>query len=227
MNILTNAHIISYDAIIEALNKGESTKVGRLLCNHIETILQRLKKWGVESGFLHRDLKIASEVQKASLPQELPAIPGLQCARFYKPAHSVGGDYYDFLSFEDGRWGIAIGDVSGKGIGAALIMATLQASLRAQTLRPASNIETVMKNVNRLIRESSPAEFFASLFYAEYRPESRALRYVNAGHNPPVVLRQQRGVCKLLPLHSGAVPVGALDNSSYRSRIFQLEPGDV
>ena len=227
MKLLTNAHMISYDEIIEALNKEEGTKAGRLLRSHVETILQRLKKWGMDSGFLHRDLKIASKVQQASLPQDLPVIPGLQCARFYKPAHSVGGDYYDFLSFEDGRWGIAIGDVSGKGMGAALVMATLQASLRAQILRPASNVETLMRNVNRLIRESSPAEFYASLFYAEYRPESRVLRYVNAGHNPPVVLRQFGDQCKLLTLHSGSVPVGALDNSSYRSKIFQLEPGDL
>ena len=74
----------------------------------------------VDSVFFRRDLEIAKNVQEASFPQRPPAIPGLDCSTFYKPAHSVGGDYYDFLSLKDGAWGIAIGDVSGKGIGAAL-----------------------------------------------------------------------------------------------------------
>ena len=223
MNILTQAQLISYDAIIEALDRGEGKNATLLLRN----IVQRLKRWEVDSGFLHRDLKSAGEVQKASFPQELPIIPGLQCARFYKPAHVVGGDYYDFLPLGDGRWGIAIGDVSGKGIGAALVMASLQASLRAQTLHAASNIETLMRNVNRLVRESSPAEFFASLFYAEYQPVSRVLRFVNAGHNSPVVLRQGYAQRQLLTLHSEVVPVGVLEDSDYTSKTFQLEPGDL
>lgn len=136
----------------------------------------------------HYELQLASEVQKASFPQQSPAIPGLTCASFYEPARTVGGDYYDFLPLRDGAWGIAIGDVSGKGVGAALVMASLQASLRAQTLYARSKIEALMINVNNLVYKSSPEHFFASLFYAEYQPASRILKYVNAGHNPPIVL---------------------------------------
>ena len=180
-----------------------------------------------ESRLLYRDLEIARKVQKASFPQKSPAIPGLQCATFYKPAHSIGGDYYDFLPFEDGNWGIAVGDVSGKGIGAALVMATLQAALRAQTLSLRPAIQTLIQNVNLVVHESSPAEFFASLFYAEYEPASRLLTYVNAGHNPPVVARRNYGRCKVVSLNSGGVPVGALKESRYDSDTFQLEPGDV
>jgi len=227
MNIPMETPAIFYEAITEALYKEQNKKTALLLRNHVETYLQRVRKWGGEYGLLHRDLEIARNVQKASFPQQSPAIPGLRCASFYRPAHTVGGDYYDFLPLEDGAWGIAIGDVSGKGIGAALVMATLQASLRAQTLRPRSTIETLMKNVNRLLRESSPAEFFASLFYAEYQPAPRLLRYVNAGHNPPVVVRRSNGRCRILALHSGGVPVGALEESHYESETIQLEAGDV
>ena len=228
METPTRTQAIFYEAIIDALDRGYSKMAALLLRNHVEGYLERVKKFSVQSGFLQRDLEIARDVQKASFPQRAPEIPGLRCASFYKPAHRVGGDYYDFLPFEDGAWGIAIGDVSGKGISAALVMATLQASLRAQTLlRPRSTIETIMSNVNRLVRESSPAEFFASLFYSEYRPESRVLEYVNAGHHPPLVIRRSHGRCRVLTLRSGSVPVGALEDSHYESQTFQLELADL
>ncbi len=157
---------------------------------------------------LHRDLAIAREVQRASFPQQPPAIPGLKCASFYRPARSIGGDYYDFLALPKGTWGIAVGDVSGKGIGAALVMANLQGSLRTQVLC-GSDIETLITDVNRLVWESSPQHFFVTLFYAEYRPQSRVLRYVNAGHNAPIVVRRDRDGYSLLPLKPEFAPVGA------------------
>jgi sigma-B regulation protein RsbU (phosphoserine phosphatase) len=181
----------------------------------------------VDFVFFRRDLEIAKRVQEASFPQQPPAIPGLSCATFYKPAHSVGGDYYDFLRLQDGAWGIAIGDVSGKGLGAALVMAGLQASLRAQTLYLRSDLETLFSNLNRLVCESSPVHFFASLFYGEYQPETRILRYVNAGHNPPIVLRRNDDGCEILLLKPGSVPVGAFEGTQYTSETFQLEIRDV
>jgi len=181
----------------------------------------------LDSVFFRRDLEIARDVQRASFPQQTPAIPGLTCASFYQPAHIVGGDYYDFLPLADGTWGIAIGDVSGKGIGAALVMASLQASLRAQALHAPTGIETVMRNVNQLVCESSPEHFFASLFYGEYQPATRILNYVNAGHNPPIVLRRNDDGCEILLLKPGGVPVGALEGSQYTCKTFQLEIGDV
>ncbi|HWY67546.1 MAG TPA: PP2C family protein-serine/threonine phosphatase [Terriglobales bacterium] len=222
MKFPTQAPAVFYEAVTEALYRCRDGKTALLLKSNADT-----ETLVAEFGLLHRDLEIARKVQKASFPQKSPAIPGLQCATFYRPAHSIGGDYYDFLPLDDGTWGIAVGDVSGKGLGAALVMATLQASLRAQTLAPRPAIRTLMKNVNLVVRESSPAEFFASLFYAEYEPVSRLLTYVNAGHNPPVVARRSYGRCKILSLQSGGVPVGALDESHYDSETFQLEPGDL
>src|SRR5215831_19432833 len=175
----------------------------------------------------HRELAIAREVQRASLPAQTPRIPGLSSAIFYKPAHSVGGDYYDFLFLRKGTWAIAVGDVSGKNISAALVMANLQGLLRAQASHLQSDPATQVANINRLVWEFSPQQFFASLFYAEYQPQSRMLRYVNAGHNPPIVIRRAHGRCVLHRLPPECAPVGALKDSRYASTGFQLQVDDV
>jgi phosphoserine phosphatase RsbU/P len=181
----------------------------------------------IDSGFLRLDLKMAIEVQKAFIPQNPPSIPGLKCATFYKPAYGVSGDYYDFFRVSSGKWGIAIGDVSGKGIGAALVMANLQASVRAQTQQSHSSPAMAMNRVNQLLYESSPIHYYASLFYAEYDPPTRTLAYVNAGQNPPIVIRRQDGRSKIYRLESDGAPVGLLENSIYKSVSFQLEAEDI
>jgi len=104
------------------------------------------------------DLAGARNVQQAFFPPESLSIPCMTCQTFYQPAHEIGGDYYDFFSLLDGRWGIAIGDVSGKGISAALIMASLQASVKAQALQPHLHLSTLIGSVNRLVHESSPTD---------------------------------------------------------------------
>ena len=181
----------------------------------------------MDSGFLRLDLRMAREVQKAFIPQYPPSIPGLEFETFYKPAHSVSGDYYDFFRVSSGQWGIAIGDVSGKGMGAALVMANLQASVRAQAQQSHSDPAIAMKRVNQLLHESSPIHFYASLFYAEYDPLTLRLAYVNAGHNPPVVIRSQCGRSKVFRLEPDGIPVGLFESSSYKSASFQLEAQDI
>jgi len=217
----------SHQPIIDALQRGQGKEAGLLLRNHVETFLQLLKKAELRPLFFGQELEIARDVQKAFIPHHPPQIPGLSCATFYRPARSIGGDYYDFFPLQDGRWGIAIGDVSGKGIGAALIMASLQASIRAQVLHPHSDPSTLISRVNRLIHESSPVHFYASLFYAEYEPAARLLTYVNAGHNPPFVVRCREGRSKVSRLQPGASPVGMFAGSSYKSESCQLEEGDI
>ena len=228
MEISKPTQTIFFETILHGLDKRlDKEKAEASVRTEVEGYMQRFRRWGEEPGFLYRDLETAKRVQKASFPLPPPTISGLKFAVFYKPAHSVGGDYYDFLRLEDAVWGFAIGDISGKGMGAALLMATLQASMRTHALRPRSTIETLMTNINRLLRESSPAEFFASLFYAEYQPAARVLTYINAGHNPPIVMRRNSDRCNLLMLDSGGAPVGALESSCYRSVTLQLEPGDL
>jgi sigma-B regulation protein RsbU (phosphoserine phosphatase) len=181
----------------------------------------------IDSGLLRLDLKMAREVQKAFIPQNPPSIPGLEYETFYKAAHGVSGDYYDFFRLSRGQWGIAIGDVSGKGMGAALVMANLQASVRAQAQQSHCDPAIAVKKVNQLLHESSPIHFYASLFYAEYDPPTRTLAYVNAGHNPPIVIRCQCGRSKVFRLEPDGTPVGLFENSSYKSTRFQLEAEDI
>jgi sigma-B regulation protein RsbU (phosphoserine phosphatase) len=105
----------------------------------------------------------------------------------------VGGDYYDFLALPGGQLGIAIGDVSGKGIAAALMMASLQASLRGEATRAPENLAALVSNVNRLVYEASSSNRYATFFYGQYDPATRHLTYVNAGHNPPVLFHGSDG----------------------------------
>ena len=190
----------SHQPIVDALERGQGKEPGLLLRNHVETFLQFLRKEEMDSAFFDQDLDIARDVQKAFIPQAAPSIPGLSCETFYKPAHSIGGDYHDFFPLRSGLWGIAIGDVSGKGIGAALIVASLPASVRAQTLQPHSGPSALINQANRLVHESSPVQFYASLFYGEYDPAARVLTYVNAGQNPPIVVRCQEGRSRVFRL---------------------------
>ena len=220
----------SHRPIVDALEKGLGREAGLLLRNHVETVVEFLKKSESESEFtraLHNDLENAKEVHRAFFPRKNPPIPGLACETFYRPARDIGGDYYDFLPLQADRWGIAIGDVCGKGIGAALLMASLQASLRAQAMHAHSDLSTLIADVDRLVLAASPKHLYASLFYAEYEAATRALRYVNAGHNSPMVLRWDNSRCQIFYLESSGTALGLLEMSQFTSRTFQLEKGDV
>jgi serine phosphatase RsbU (regulator of sigma subunit) len=220
----------SHQPIVDALDRGRGREAALLLRNHVETFLEYLKKSESDSGFhkaLRRDLEGAKDVQQAFFPPETLSIPCLSCETFYQPANEIGGDYYDFLSLQSGRWGIAIGDVSGKGIGAALLMASLQASLRAQALQPHLDLSALIGSVNRLVYESSPTHFFASLFYAEYEPATRVMKYVNAGHNPPIVVRPRNGSFEIYRLDASGMPVGIFGDAEFSCSSFQFEVGDV
>jgi sigma-B regulation protein RsbU (phosphoserine phosphatase) len=145
----------------------------------------------------NREMEIAREVQRRLFPQVSPSVRGVEIAGHCRPALGIGGDYYDFIAVDrasDGtaqtssRLGIAIGDVSGKGISAALLMASLRASLRGQTLT-GFDLAHLVHNVNLLLYDSSDSNRYATFFFAHYDPATRQLTYVNAGHNAPVILR--------------------------------------
>jgi sigma-B regulation protein RsbU (phosphoserine phosphatase) len=172
---------------------------------------------------LNRELEIAREVQQRLFPQKLPLVNGLDFAGYCRPAEGVGGDYYDFIHLPDGSLGIAVGDVSGKGIAAALMMASLQASLRGQTIKPCETLSEMISNINGLMYDASAENRYATFFYAQYYPATRALRYVNAGHNPPMVLRGDQ----LIRLTDGGTVVGLFPESPFCEGFVQLEKGDV
>jgi sigma-B regulation protein RsbU (phosphoserine phosphatase) len=172
---------------------------------------------------MNRELEIAREVQERLFPQKFPRITGVDCWGYCRPARGVGGDYYDFIELPDGRLGIAIGDVSGKGIAAALLMASLQASLRGQTMAGVGDLATLMLNVNKLVYDASQSNRYATFFYAEFDPKTLLLSYVNAGHNAPMILRG----ADALRLEACGPVVGLLPAVSYDMDSCQLQAGDI
>lgn len=175
------------------------------------------------------EIDIAREVQERLFPQELPPVVGLEYFGACRPALGVGGDYYDFLELPDGKFGIAIGDVSGKGIGASLMMASLQASLRGQAIHSGDDIAGLMTHVNTLVYEASTTNRYATFFYAQYDPKTRKLSYVNAGHNPPFLLRRGGAEVEVILLDVGGAVVGMLPSMivKYEQGEIQLESGDM
>jgi sigma-B regulation protein RsbU (phosphoserine phosphatase) len=174
-----------------------------------------------------RELEIAHEVQERLFPQEYPPVAGLDYAGACRPALGVGGDYYDFILVSKTELGVAIGDVSGKGIPAALLMATLRAYLRGQMIQHQTDLTSVMRNLNALVYESSAANRYATFFYAEFDAASRVLNYVNAGHNPPMVFRQMDGGREVVRLDTGGPVIGLMEDCCYRQGCIALAAGDV
>lgn len=176
---------------------------------------------------LNREVEIAREVQQRLFPQKLPPIPGLDYSGACRPALGVGGDYYDFLALPGGRLGVAVGDVSGKGIAAALMMATLQASLRGEAMRGSENLGRMIAGVNRLVFDASTANRYATFFYAEFDPERRELTYVNAGHNPPMLFRAGGNGAGVQRLDVGGTVIGLLESFPFRQATVTLDRGDM
>ncbi len=176
---------------------------------------------------LNREVEIAREVQERLFPQTLPAIAGLDYSGYCRPALGVGGDYYDFLALPQGHLGVAIGDVSGKGIAAALMMASLQASLRGEATRAPENLAAAVANINRLVYEASSANRYATFFYGQYNPADYRFDYVNAGHNPPMLFHCTDGKWSVARLDVGGTVVGLLESYPYQQGSITLSSGDI
>jgi sigma-B regulation protein RsbU (phosphoserine phosphatase) len=203
-----------------AAQTGLALEVARLTSAISEEIAQRER--------LNREVEIAREVQEHLLPQTLPPIAELDYCGRCRPALAVGGDYFDFVALPGGKLGVAIGDVAGKGISAALMMASLQAALRSQAA--ASNdgaLAQLIERVNALAYEASSAERYSTMFYAQYDPSARRLTYVNAGHNPPIVLRKRAGSSHVERLETGGTVVGLLPQFAWEQATVALAPGDL
>jgi serine phosphatase RsbU (regulator of sigma subunit)/dihydrofolate reductase len=219
---------------------------------NIYKLIPTLAEEAVSSAKLEREFEIAREVQERLFPQTLPSIAGVEMAAHCRPAQAVGGDYYDLIDIRDGslsevdhapgenisfpigttahgchRLGIAIGDISGKGMSAALLMASLHASLRGQVLSGDGDLGAKMANVNRLLYDASGSNRYATFFYAELDCDSRTLHYVNGGHNPPAVLRKENGAWRVFRLADGGPVVGLLAGATYKQQGLHLLPGDI
>lgn len=214
----------------------------------------RLSERMAEEEKLKREIEIAQEVQARLFPQTASRLATLDMAGVCLPARGVAGDYYDFLPLAPGRLGVAVGDISGKGISAALLMANLQASLRSQAALAGLNVARLLRIVNTLLFRSTSQNKFASLFYAVYDESTRAFTYVNAGHNSPFLFRgmaegegpahggastptatragpglaRQTNVGHLVErLETGGTIIGAFETVPFEQETTSLHPGDM
>ncbi len=189
-----------------------------------------------EKRRMEAELSIARKVQEGMLPHDIPDTPGLQIAALSRFCTEVAGDYYDVIEVGDGRTVLAIGDVSGKGAGAALLMSNVQASLRTsvgmETTEEAAENQLVHKidlarivtNINRLIHRNSQPEQFITFFAAVYDPMEHTLTFTNAGHNPPLSVNRDGQVRELI---DGGVLLGAVPDFPYQQGTIQLASGDT
>jgi len=183
----------------------------------------RLTESRFQQERLERELQLAMEIQQRFQPTGSPHVPGYEFQGISFPCYEIGGDYYDFIQRDDGRLVIALGDVSGKGTAAALLMSSLHAAIHAQTGSHDTIVETISA-VNKYLAENIPPNRFVTLFYAELDPESGALSFLNAGHNPPLIVHAAGTVEQLA---SGGLPLGIRANADYREGRTQLQLGDV
>jgi serine phosphatase RsbU (regulator of sigma subunit) len=170
------------------------------------------------------EITIAREVQSRLFPQTHPPMATIEYTGLCDQARKVGGDYFDFLDLGPGRIGLALADISGKGIYAALLMANLQANLRSQYARAQDDLPGLMRSVNRLFHQSTSAGLYATMFFADYSDATRRLRYVNCGHNPPLIVRPDG---THLRLESTAMVIGLLDDWDCEVGEADLRPGDL
>jgi len=171
---------------------------------------------------IEQELQVAQLIQRQFLPRELPELSGWDVATYYQPAKAVGGDFYDFIELPDGLVGLVCGDVTGKGVPAALVMATTHSILRGDAPQFVSPGK-VLERANNLLLRDIPAQMFVTCLYGVLDPSTGQLRYANAGHNPPYV-HTRDGVVEL---RATGMPLGAMPDMTYEEKETTLGPGDT
>jgi sigma-B regulation protein RsbU (phosphoserine phosphatase) len=173
---------------------------------------------------VEEELRTARRIQQRFLPLAPPEVEGYDIAALNLPSREVGGDYYDFIPQPDGHLGFAVADVSGKGVPAALLMSQLQAALTGQ-VRHGREPREIVETVNRLLHDKVSSGSFATCFFARLDTERSLLTYVNAGHNPPCILRASDGTCE--ELTEGGLLLGAFPDAAYEQETVSIHSGDI
>ncbi len=197
------------------------TTLGSVAAIRVENA--RLLEEHLEQERFERELQLAREIQQRFQPSAPPPVAGYELQGISFPSYQIGGDYYDFIQCADGRLVVALGDVSGKGTSAALLMSSLHAAVHAQVASCRPITETVGA-VNRYLADNTPANRFVTLFYAELDPLTGSLSFINAGHNPPIIAHDGG---TLEQLGAGGLPLGIVPDFDYREGRTQLRAGDV
>jgi serine phosphatase RsbU (regulator of sigma subunit)/predicted ester cyclase len=190
----------------------------------LEATRQRLEQERIERERIEQELRVARRIQQASLPKEVPTLEGWEISPLYRPAREVGGDFYDFHLLSEGRVGLVVGDATGKGVPAALVMSTtcgmLQAVSQASDSSPSPG--DVLKRVNEALTVRIPTNMFVTCFYAILEPKSGTLRYANAGHDLPYLWHN--GECE--ELRAKGMPLGLMPGMGYEEKEIDLDVGE-
>ncbi len=210
------------DARIDLPNEDEFGDLADSF-NEMTRALEVGQEQALQREVLEREVLMARRIQERLLPSSMPRIPGFEVAASSDPSQQVGGDYFDFLQLGDGRWGFAVGDVTGKGVPAALLMSNVQASLHGQALHPGGVAATV-ERMNTLLAESTDPHMFVTFFYGVLDPATGEAVCTNAGHEPPILLRADGRVERV---RIGGLILGMLPGQSYAEHSLTLEPGDL
>ena len=190
----------------------------------LKDYMERLHCTTAEQERLLKELEIASGIQKSILPTEAPEIPGIELAASNIPAREVGGDFYDYVPVQNDHWGLTIADVSGKGMPAAIFMGLSRTIVRASTTGNVS-VENAIKHANELICRDSRSGMFVTLFYTILDSRNKKLRYVNAGHNPPFLFRNDSGT--IIRLEAKGIPLGVTEDLDIEEKEIELLKDDV
>jgi serine phosphatase RsbU (regulator of sigma subunit) len=175
---------------------------------------------------IEQDLRVARNIQQASLPKEVPELEGWQISPFYRPAREVGGDFYDFFDLEGGRVGPAVGDATGKGVPAALAVTASCSMLRAVAQDSSYSPGEVLTRVNETLVARIPPNMFVTCFYAILEADSGHLVYANAGHNLPCCRRHDEQVATTTDLSARGMPLGLMPQMDYKEQETALVPGE-
>ncbi len=218
---------------IQVLNKpgGFSNSDAELLSlvavySASEIQAERLRQEAESARLLRRELDLAREVQKNLLPQNLSPVTGLEYGSFFRPAKSVGGDYFDFLELPGGLFSLTVGDVSGKGMPAAVLMASIQVLLRSQLLHQALPLSNLVAELSHAVYRCSSVDRYSTLFCGVLDAQRRKLTYVNAGHPPPMILTSAGGG-QIRRAEPTGMPIGILPSAQYGQETIDLKPGSL
>lgn len=178
---------------------------------------KRMAKLSIKQERIRKELEVASEMQKLLFPEELPSDKRIDLAATYKARHEVGGDYYDFIPLNENEFIICIADVSGKGISAAMLMANFQATIRTLFNYQRFELDFLVQELNKKVMSSAKGEKFITFFIGHYNATNRKFKYVNAGHNHPILTNGKRAEM----LNKGSIGLGMLDELPF------VEPDEV
>ncbi len=209
---------------VRQLNKDLEKRVAQRT-EQLKVAMAKQQQEAQERQRIEQELRVARLIQQTLLPKLVPELEGYQVAAYYQPAREVGGDFYDFLELEDGRLGLVVGDATGKGVPAALVMANAQSVLRAVAQRGGITPGQVLAEANEVLYAFVPPNMFVTCFYGILEPQSGTLRYANAGHDLPYLCRGGGGGAD--ELRARGMPLGLMPGMNYEENETMLETSEA